>query len=136
MAKLIARPPVRGSYFKLVRLEKKLAVELVDACHSSGASLNDAIKEVNSKCTLFSTLCKSSYKRFKVELATDAAGSSGASVDGGAQLHKASGKRAGRPSTVTEEYLDAIKAKVRLQLAVRVNATWLPAAVNQCICKS
>jgi hypothetical protein len=82
---------------------------------------------------IFSTLCKSSYKRFKVELATDAAGSSGASVDGAAQLHKASGTRAGRPST--EEYRDAIKAKVRLQLAVRVNATWLPPAVNQCICK-
>jgi hypothetical protein len=83
----------------------------------------------------FSTLCKSGYKPFKVKLATDAAGSSGASVDGAAQLHKASGNRAGRPSTVTEEYRDAIKAKVRLQLANRVNATWLPAAVNQCIYK-
>jgi hypothetical protein len=49
MAKLIARPPVRGSCAKLVRSEKKLAVELVDAYHSSGASLNDAIKEADSR---------------------------------------------------------------------------------------
>jgi DNA replication initiation complex subunit (GINS family) len=60
MAKLIARPPVRGRYVKLVRSEKKLVGELVDTYNSNGASLNDAIKEVNSKRTLFNTLHKSS----------------------------------------------------------------------------
>jgi hypothetical protein len=38
MAKLIARPPVRGSYVKLVLSEKKLAVELLQLCCCLGAA--------------------------------------------------------------------------------------------------
>jgi hypothetical protein len=65
IAKLCVRPTPRGSYVKLVPAEKKLAVELVHAFQSSGDSLNASIEQIKAKCSLFSTLCVSTYYRFQ-----------------------------------------------------------------------
>jgi hypothetical protein len=129
LVSMTARPPLRGSYVRLVSSEKKLAVELVESYCSSGVSLNEAIKQVKSKCTLFSTLSKSAFKRFKAELESTAADSSDAPADGAAAPLKASGKRAGRPSTVPDECRDAIKEKVSCHAACTCHGSQLSPAL-------
>jgi hypothetical protein len=105
IAKLCVRPPPRGSYVKVVPTEKKLAVYLVHAFQSSGDSLNASIEQVKAKCSLFSTLCVSTYYRFRKQLdGPGAEGNNDAPVNGPATTQQPSAKRAGRPSIVTAEH--------------------------------
>jgi hypothetical protein len=108
------RPPPRGSYVKLVPAEKKLAVELVHAFQSSGDSLNASIEQVKAK---FSTMCVSTYHRFRKQLdGPGAEGNNDAPVNGPAPTQQPSTKRPGRPSIVTAEHRQAIKDKVSTRL--------------------
>jgi hypothetical protein len=114
--KLFVRPQLRGKYVKLVRSEKQLAVEMVDAYLSAGHGLRAAIEQVKSVCTLFNTLCVSSYTRFQRQLKEPeqkerAAGNNSPSED--AALTQPSRKR-GRPSTVTDDHRQCIKDKVSM----------------------
>jgi hypothetical protein len=106
ICKLFVRPALRGKYVKLVPSEKKIAVELVDAFHSAGHSLNAAIEQVKSKCTLFRTLCVASYKRFQRQCNEPKLTSAPTQPS----------RKRGRPCIVTEEHRKCIKDKVSVHI--------------------